>query len=708
MVPLRLRLKNFMCYRDNVPPISFEGIHVACLCGDNGNGKSALLDAITWALWGRARAKSDDELIHLGRSDMEVDFEFMLGDDRYRVLRARTRARPNRPGQPMLDLQVATESGYRSIAGNSIRETERAIVGLLRMDYETFTNSAFLLQGRADLFTVMEPHRRKEVLADILGLGRYQEYEERAKMLARERARDEHALRGDIEAIDGELAHRDEHSQKLADVRGVLVALKKELKTQEEKVSRLREQRQGLDLERQHLEETNLRIEQVKAELGLFQRQIAAHQARIEEFESVLAGHHDDLAQADAHLRQVTEMEERLAERKQEYEEASNRSHYLTLTNKALKEEMEGLKAKIVMLSGDEATCPLCGTELAAEGRERTIASYEAQGQEKAHLFRSNEEEVKRLGERLASLRHETESLEGAIREQRSRWQGRREALERAHLDAERNLPKEREDLTHAEEALERWRSTLQADVERQRSLIADIAGLPQVESDLRQAQALLDDYVERERRERDQAVELEARLKDLAAKEEARRDKEQALLQASQERALYDELAVAFGKKGIQALIIESALPEIEEEANRLLARMTDGRMHIKLEAQRQTRKGDTVETLDINISDELGTRRYETYSGGEAFRINFALRIALSRLLARRAGAPLPTLFIDEGFGTQDASGRERVVEAIGSIEDDFERIIVITHIDEMKERFPVRIEVTKTEEGSTVHMV
>ena len=94
-------------------------------------------------------------------------------------------------------------------------------------------------------------------------------------------------------------------------------------------------------------------------------------------------------------------------------------------------------------------------------------------------------------------------------------------------------------------------------------------------------------------------------------------------------------------------------ALPEIEVETNELLARMTDNRMHVKIETQRETKKGDVIETLDINISDELGTRNYEMFSGGEAFRINFAIRIALSKLLARRAGAPLPTLVVDEGFG-------------------------------------------------------
>ena len=70
-----------------------------------------------------------------------------------------------------------------------------------------------------------------------------------------------------------------------------------------------------------------------------------------------------------------------------------------------------------------------------------------------------------------------------------------------------------------------------------------------------------------------------------------------------------------------------------------------------------------------------------------------------------ARRAGARLQTLVIDEGFGTQDGQGRERLVEAISAIRDDFEKIIVITHIDELKDAFPTRIDVWKTDEGSQV---
>ncbi len=154
----------------------------------------------------------------------------------------------------------------------------------------------------------------------------------------------------------------------------------------------------------------------------------------------------------------------------------------------------------------------------------------------------------------------------------------------------------------------------------------------------------------------------------------------------------------MSFGKNGIQALIIENALPEIEEETNNLLDRLTSNATQITMESLRDLKSGRLKETLEIKISDELGMRDYEMYSGGEAFRIDFSLRIALSKLLARRAGTRLRTLVIDEGFGTQDEEGLDNIVQAIQSISDDFDKILVITHLETLKNAFPVKIEVTK----------
>jgi exonuclease SbcC len=268
-------------------------------------------------------------------------------------------------------------------------------------------------------------------------------------------------------------------------------------------------------------------------------------------------------------------------------------------------------------------------------------------------------------------------------------------------------LSQERGAAQKAGEASRELRQRLEADQKKGQSLNEELEALPQLTADLTQAETEYQTLAARQKQAQELAWQAKSNLERCIELEAQQKEKGKRLSEASREEKIYQDLAQAFGKKGIQALLIEIALPEIEAEANRLLGRMTDNRMHVKIETQRETKKGDLQETLDIKIADELGTRNYEMFSGGEAFRINFAVRIALSKLLARRAGAPLPTLIIDEGFGTQDVTGIEKLKEAINSIQDDFEKILVITHMEEMRDAFPNRIDVIKTADGSTIEV-
>jgi len=170
--------------------------------------------------------------------------------------------------------------------------------------------------------------------------------------------------------------------------------------------------------------------------------------------------------------------------------------------------------------------------------------------------------------------------------------------------------------------------------------------------------------------------------------------------------------LEKAFGKDGVPALLIERALPEIESHSNDVLDRLSSGSLSVHFETQRDYKdknRADKRETLDILIRDISGKQReYEMFSGGEMFRVNFAIRLALSRVLARRAGSRMQTLVIDEGFGSQDQSGRQKLVEAINEVRSDFAKVLVITHMEELKDAFPARIEVEKTLEGSRIKVM
>lgn len=205
------------------------------------------------------------------------------------------------------------------------------------------------------------------------------------------------------------------------------------------------------------------------------------------------------------------------------------------------------------------------------------------------------------------------------------------------------------------------------------------------------------------------QLIITEQSLADIEDSKRLITEKEKKIKESLNNKKHYEILEKAFSKNGIQVAIIETVVPEIEKEANRILNRLTENQMHIALKTQREKKSSEGMkETLDVVIADNVGTRNYELYSGGEAFKIDFALRLALSRVLANRSGAKLQTLIIDEGFGSQDTAGKERLIEVIKSIQNEFELILVVTHLDELKEAFEAQIQVTKENDGSKVRLV
>ncbi|WP_343411833.1 SMC family ATPase [Candidatus Amarolinea dominans] len=268
MIPTKLRLHNFMSYAD-APALDLRGIHLACLAGENGHGKSALLDAITWALWGKARARNDNDLIRQGEGEMEVEIEFELYSNLYRVLRKRS---GKGAGRTVLELQVRAADGFRVLTETSVRATEARIVQLLRMDYETFVNSAYLQQGKADVFTTMPPASRKAILAQILGLDAYEEFEARAKELLKDAERQADAAQAQLGEIERELARLPEIEALAQTAQGQVADLALRLRTAEAMQRATEEQRQVRVSAQRELDDLARRLAQVKQDMDGTQR----------------------------------------------------------------------------------------------------------------------------------------------------------------------------------------------------------------------------------------------------------------------------------------------------------------------------------------------------------------------------------------------------------------------------------------------------
>jgi exonuclease SbcC len=853
VIPENIRMRNFMPYRGEIPAFSFKGIHTACICGDNGNGKSALIDAITWSLWGKSRAKSDDDLITLGEKDMEVEFEFYIGEQLYRIIRKHSSPKSSKvSGQSSLDLFIASNGGFNTITSDTKSQTQQNIISLLNMDYDTFVNSAFLRQGHADEFTKQSPAKRKEVLSNILGLSLYDQLEARAKDQYRYRQIEKTQLENIVQEIDQGLVYKPELEAEFNCLQDDLIQSEAEVKGQQSVLNHLRQQKESLESKNQQMAQLNEHLEKTKDYLERWNRQMEQRQKNINEYRelialrvSIEAGYNKYIqtksmnnemnrklqqlskvkdrinrleqvvqkaqsemlskhAVVQSRINQLetnvnklsllreersnlknkqqflTQLEGELQDKRQHEKKLRNILHELEFTYKRIEHEIRNIEENLVLLSTqDNAKCPLCETVISKDGLDNIKAKHNSEKDKKIATLYLKKTEYAKKSTMLSEIESDVKNLENRLIRDSASIQGKvgviDKSLEEAEyaakqLDEEKYLLSEiessllnkdfavqeqatlidlekelasyeyepdkhqqvSEDLTTLEkyqqskqrldegkrmlklelkelentiEAAQELSHRLEIDTQKKQSLVSDLKALPQLEIDLKQAEIKYQLVSEKQRRSQEVIGSLKGKLEHIASQEIKRQEKKKQFEQAVKEASVYLDLSHAFGKKGIQAMLIELALPDIEIEANKLLSRMTDNRMHLKIETRRQSKKGEPIETLDIVISDELGPRPYENYSGGEVFRIDFALRIALSRLLAKRAGAPLPTLIIDEGFGTQDNIGLEKIKETINSIQDDFDKILVITHIDELKDAFPTRINVIKTATGSTI---
>lgn len=179
MIPQKIQLKNFLSYGPTLQTVDFTAYNLICLSGKNGHGKSALLDAMTWAVWGQARkvsgtAKADQGLLRLGQTQMLVIFDFEFGGKLYRIRREYMETY----GKPITALEFGMIDGetdtFIPLTDKTIRTTQDKIEQTLRLDFDSFSNSAFLRQGSSNEFSKKSPKDRKQILATILGLDQYE------------------------------------------------------------------------------------------------------------------------------------------------------------------------------------------------------------------------------------------------------------------------------------------------------------------------------------------------------------------------------------------------------------------------------------------------------------------------------------------------------------------------------------------------------
>ena len=1007
MIPLQLSLINFLSYREAI--LDFRGLHTACICGSNGAGKSSLLEAITWAIWGQSRAATDDDVINAGAQNVRVDFTFVNNQQTYRVIRSRQRGKSS-----AVEFQIETEvDKFRSISGKGLRATQHQIVTTLKLDYDTFINSSYLRQGRADEFMLRRPNERKQILADLLKLDQYEQLAVQAKDASKQFKGQTQQLEQSIEPLQQQLEQKESIKQAQVELVKELKKLqsKQEIERQKlqqlqakeqqrqtwqqqitwqqtqyqnlsqdcirlgedcqslktqlqdvnqilskaseiqggyEKLQLLRQeeeilagkftasqdaQQQKRELEQQlnqQVNELNVQIRQTQTRLENLEQQeqeieqiisrgkeIAAaleklhsHRQRLQKLDQLqlqvsplLQRHHTlqtELEKKQAQLTarweqlknsaqeiaaqveqvpqvrssavavesEIGELEKKRVRQQRVLEKGQERRTFqekLQERQRTCERQVGELQQKLAMLHRQDAICPLCERELDEHYHQRVVSKTETEQQDIQEEFWIIREQIavceselqvlrgeyaqlsKELAgydtlmlqkgqleaqleasldkyERLEAIKVETENLERAlaagnyalelqtelqvlnqelaqlnydeqthalVRGDVERWRWaeikqakieeanrRQERINRQKPDILVQIESLQQSITQLQQnsslqqqirAVEQRIATLnynrsyhqevttalrqaqdwqlhyqqlqqaqeqkpplqsridelelalqeryQAQAAMQKQLATMVAQMEQV-TDYSQEIATLEGQIHQRRRHLDdllaQQGSLTQQLNYLDNLQSQYQDNCERLQKLRQQCRVYQELAQAFGKNGIQALMIENVLPQLEAQTNQILSRLTGNQLHVQFLTQKagrskRSRKQESklIDTLDILIADAQGTRPYETYSGGEAFRINFAIRLALARLLAQRSGTSLQMLIIDEGFGTQDAQGCDRLVAAINAISADFSCILTVTHMPQFKEAFQTRIEVLKTNQGSQLRL-
>jgi len=986
MLPQKLKLNNFLSYQEL--DLDFRGMHIACIWGANGAGKSALLEAMAWAIWGYSRASNEDNLIYFGAKEVKVDFSFQLNDQQFRIIRRRVRG-----GNISLEWQTKYEDRWQSLTAKNVKSTQQAIIDCLKMDYDTFINSAYLRQGKADEFMLKGAKDRKQVLAEILSLGVYEQLAEKAKDVAR-------TTKGAIIAHESQLAHLHQQIERTNSALTNLEALQQEqaqlqaanqtaetaLQARQHAEQQLRwlyQERQNLEQNQQQtqaqiaVQQQQLRsleqilsqeaqiisayqhyqavsqqvkqlsdkqekyqnlcqqaqnleqfINQQRSELQMYLRgygsQIEHLQKQQQEMLSLINKAEEieqgltQLQQARQRLEQLSQIQaqaspllqrrsqlelqqerhkakrlaqiEELTKQKQKYSEQVQRLQAITHQQQVLAEKIAVLRKKQVyqqrvhekglerrdfleriktrlqacqqkqtaleqqrqaLENGAVKVCPTCDRPLDSQHLAHLLRQIEANSAELQNEMwvlkeqqATSECEIQVLRQEYRELQAELQSLPELLK-QSGVWQASADsqqtaltalqdteqqilrlqaqlydpdtqaelelvtaslaklhyddkdlALARADCDRLRwaeikavelkNARKQWQNLADQIAELQTKRHQLEERLSHDHIALAEQQELEQIQraiahlrydphqhqqlqqqkdqlttallqyQDLQNAQVQYPPlqqqhlqwlnalhHLEQQQQDLDQQIsnyqqqlqtfppaeqlfqqisQRRQRLDQLLAEIAICQETQKQLLEMHQQaqilsaqtaqlrhrQFLAQELQSAFGKNGIPALTIEHLLPQIEAEANHLLAQLSDHQLNLRFITQKAAKTANkAIDTLDIEVADQRGTRAYETYSGGEAFRINFAIRLALARVLAQRQGCTLQTLIIDEGFGSQDREGCQRLLSAINAIAPEFGCILVVTHVPYLKEAFSTVIAVQKTAQGSVIEL-
>lgn len=752
---------------------------VTGVIGPNGSGKTTILEAIAWALYGAPAVRGTNETMRSraaeGGSRVTVELAFELGGMAYKVSRSLDGS--GRTGHAGLEVD-----GRVLCSGMS--EVTSRVVALLGMDYQAFFTSFFTGQKQLEFMSQLEGRERGVAISRMLGYDRLTKARDRAnddrKGLDREIAgleqglADPEQLKERRKGAETQLASANkalteaETAHKSAS--DVLAKLKPIKEASDQKAARHDELARRLEMDKAELERLEKRLVDLEAELaGLEQKKVELgglapdikryeeagqefhklgelqkHEGERQRLSGQISGLESDIKKLTARIRQqdsAISAQQRAAAAlvaaekllgtidekvRSLREDRARRESKIEADTKQLNEQRARLEAKRAQMekAGPEGVCPTCERPLAGE-LNKVLAHFDAELKEidqgvaqlreaKTQLVSDIKiiaaEEAKRDGvaKQVEQLREEKSradalaaELDGVKKEIDSKAaeidllraalgklpsgfdQNRYDDLRRIGND----LRPKREKAKELEGALQREPAVISEAAESRAALDAKRAQVTEAEKSLAEL-AFSSEQHEKLAREFDSANTAlnaanlilvgakgevrtaEAILGEVERAEKDYKSRVDDLKHKRSERIHLETLASAFDK--LRAELNDRIRPELESIAGELLSIMTDGRYSV-------VEISDKYEAM-IRDDGELKL----VISGGEDDVLNLALRLAVSQMIADRAGQSFSLLVLDEVFGSLDDTRRDNVVALLQNLKSRFEQVILITHVE------------------------
>lgn len=640
MIPTKLKINNFQSYDQAELTFSFSS---ALIIGErdnnsevsNGSGKTSIFEAIAWCLFGKCKQKTIDAVVRRGQDVGQVDLWFTHDGKDYHVSRKRN-VKFARTEVLLFEIINGREELF---PGDTSKDVEAKIREILKSSYEVFINSSYFMQRSISEILSGTPASRQKIISSLLNLEFWDKCAKRAKDLA-----DEYTVQLAGLQVQAESCRASD--QDVADLENTCLRLKREQDTCREQqqhnaaVLHTYAQYVGLDISRQR---HNL-SSSIEEDLMYFEKVQEQHES----------------LKADLRV-----LEERAVELKEK-------------TNSFSLPPLEEMKNKLAMGSAKlaslkeknnefipEAICECCGKPWKTHPKE--WAEYLQRGEEikalaiKLKLFLEKialaDEQVKSF----ALLKSTTEELDRKIDDT---FQKCENAKSRASVIF-KSMEVKRVDLAKLAE--------IPPDIE------VEVKRAQEKKATLENISAILSEKL----------GSVRYQLEEKKAARERQKNIEAQIREVSKGLQTFKALNQIFSRKGIQALIMDNLVEELVETTNYWLAEFSYESTSVSIETQVQDSKGNWKETFDIYIHSPTGTCDLESLSGGESFRIAFAMRLALSTIQAQRLGSHTSLLLLDEVSTCLDKHGIEVFLSIIKKLEKTM-KVMIITHDDSLKEAF------------------